>query len=355
MKITSLEIWSVELELSNPYAIAYETVSSVTNVFLRIETDKNITGCGCSSPDYEVTGETPETVQQDFKAIIEPILKGSDPLKIAAINEKLTGRLSKRPAARALVDMALYDILGKVSGLPVYLLLGGYRDSIKTSVTIGILDLNDTVKRAIELIGEGFRALKIKGGKNLEKDIERVIKVREAVGKSIELRFDANQGYTSEQTLEFIKAVRTAKLELIEQPTPREKTDLLGQLSQQVALPVMADESLLGLRDAFKLAKHDLVDMINIKLMKCGGIYHALHMNSIAKAAGFEVMVGCMDESALGISAGLHFALARPNVAYADLDGHLDLLDDPAIGAVILKKGKLYPTGNPGLGFELKH
>jgi L-alanine-DL-glutamate epimerase-like enolase superfamily enzyme len=320
----------------------------------RIETDKNIIGCGCSAPDYEVTGETPETVQQNFKSTIEPVLKESDPLRIAAINERLTEKLSKRPAAMALVDMALYDILGKVSGLPVYLLLGGYRDSIKTSITIGIADLNETVKRAIELIGEGFRALKIKGGKCLEEDIERVIKVREAVGKTIELRFDANQGYTSEQTLEFVTAVRSAKLELIEQPTPREQTDLLGKLSQQVALPVMADESLLGLRDAFKLAKRDLVDMINIKLMKCGGIYQALHMNSIARAAGYEVMVGCMDESALGISAGLHFALARPNVAYADLDGHMDLLDDPTSGAVILKKGRLYPTGKPGLGFELK-
>lgn len=354
MKIKNLEIWPVTLKLSEPYTIAYETVSSVTNIFLRIETDKNINGCGCSAPDHEVTGETPETVQQDFKSTIEPVLKGSDPLRIAAINEKLTEKLSKRPAAMALVDMALYDILGKVSGLPVYLLLGGYRDSIKTSITIGIADLNETVKRAIELIGEGFRALKIKGGKCLEEDIECVIKVREAVGKTIELRFDANQGYTSEQTLEFVTAVRSAKLELIEQPTPREQTDLLGKLSQQVALPVMADESLLGLRDAFKLAKRDLVDMINIKLMKCGGIYQALHMNSIARAAGYEVMVGCMDESALGISAGLHFALARPNVAYADLDGHMDLLDDPTSGAVILKKGRLYPTGKPGLGFELK-
>ncbi|MBD3381440.1 MAG: dipeptide epimerase [candidate division Zixibacteria bacterium] len=354
MKIRNLEIWPVTFKLSKPYTIAYETVSSVTNIFLRIETDKNINGCGCSAPDYEVTGETPETVQQDFKSTIEPVLKGSDPLRIAAINEKLTEKLSKRPAAMALVDMALYDILGKVSGLPVYLLLGGYRDSIKTSITIGIADLNETVKRAIELIGEGFRAIKIKGGKSLEEDIERVIKVREAVGKTIELRFDANQGYTSEQTLEFVTAVRSAKLELIEQPTPREQTDLLGKLSQQVALPVMADESLLGLRDAFKLAKRDLVDMINIKLMKCGGIYQALHMNSIARAAGYEVMVGCMDESALGISAGLHFALARPNVAYADLDGHMDLLDDPTSGTVTLKKGRLYPTGKPGLGFELK-
>jgi L-alanine-DL-glutamate epimerase-like enolase superfamily enzyme len=248
--------------------------------------------------------------------------------------------------------MALFDILGKASNLPLWRLLGGFRDRIKTSITIGILGEEETVEKALEWVSQGFKCLKLKGGIDVESDIRRVMKVREAVGQGIELRFDANQGFSVDESLRFVKETKRARLELIEQPTPKGQPGLLGRVTNTVSIPVMADESLMTLRDAFRIAHRGLADMVNVKLMKVGGISEALQINAVARSAGLEVMVGCMDEAALAIAAGLHFALARPNVVYADLDGHLGLHDDPSSGTVILRNGALFPKNRPGLGFE---
>lgn len=353
MKITKIEAWPVTMKLEEGYTIAYETVETTTNVFLRMQTNKGIVGFGCAAPDWQVTGETPESVLNDVEQIVAPNIAGSDPLRIAMLLERLKPLLKTHPSVLAAVDMALYDILGKVSQLPLWKLLGGFRDRIKTTVTIGILPERETLEQAEKWLAAGFKSLKLKGGKDVEMDSARVLKVREAVGKSVELRFDANQGFTVEESLKFVEATKRAGLELLEQPTPKGEPDLLGRVTSGVAIPVMADESLMNVRDVFRLARRDLIDMVNIKLMKVGGISEAFQINAVARAASLEAMVGCMDEAALGIAAGLHFALARPNVVYADLDGHIGLTGDPSAGAVIIREGILFPNDRPGLGFDL--
>lgn len=355
MKITALEAWPITMELEEPYTIAYETVSRTVNVLIRMETNKGIAGFGCAAPDEQITGETVASVLNSLDQIAKPSIKNSDPLRSIMILERLKKPLGKHPSVLAAIDMALFDLLGKAADLPLWRLLGGYRNRMKTSVTIGILPEKETVARALDWIKRGFRCLKLKGGLNVEEDIVRVLKVREAVGNDIEIRFDANQGFSVEESIAFVEQTRSARLELIEQPTPRGELDLLGRVTTDVSIPVMADESLMTLRDAFRIARRGLADMVNVKLMKVGGISEALQIDAVAKAAQLEVMVGSMDETALSIAAGLHFALARANVIYADLDGHMGLLGDPTDGAVTVKDGVLFPSERPGLGFEPKN
>ncbi|NLX95333.1 MAG: dipeptide epimerase [Rhodopirellula sp.] len=354
MKITRVEAWAVTMRLTEPYTAAYDVLEATTNVFLRIATDRRIVGCGCAAPDQQATGETAESVLNTLRTMVEPALKGADPLRSAMLRERLWPALRDEPSAMAAVDMALYDILGKRCDLPLWKLLGGYRESMRTSVTIGIQSVEGTVRQARCFVAEGFQALKIKGGLDVETDVARVHQVREAVGREIGLRFDANQGYTAEQALWFIDQARGAGLETLEQPTFQAEPDLLGQVASRGSVPIMADESVTTLRGAFRLARDNLVDMLNVKLMKVGGIAEGLKICAVARAAKLDVMVGSMDESALGIAAGLHFALADASIAYADLDGHLGLVGDPGDGAVRLRAGTLFPTDQAGLGFDLR-
>lgn len=350
MKIKKIEYFRYDIKLEEPYTIAYETVDHSTNIILRLETDKGVCGWGCSAPDLPVTGETPEKVIGLIDNELHDRLLNQSPFEYARINHEIRQNFKDYSSARAMVDMALLDCIARRAKVPLYKLLGGFRHSIPTSITIGILPLDETLKHAKNYIKQGFYILKLKGGLNLDEDVEKVKKIREKFGKEIILRFDANQGYTSADAIDFIARTEGFGIEILEQPTSLENESQLGIVSQNVHVPVMADESLKTLKDAFRLASNKLVDMVNIKIMKVGGISEAQHINSVAKAAGLEAMVGCLDECALGISAGLHFALSRPNVEFADLDGNLELLDDPTKNLFKLKNGVLIPSADFGLG-----
>ncbi len=349
MKITKISYERLDLKLAIPYTIAYETISKATNFILKLETGSTVVGYGCSAPDPIVTGESPTEVENLIKDIIQPYLIGKDPFTYALILAELRQMLGPKSSTLTMVDMALHDLISKKAGVPLFRFLGGYRGSIPTSITIGILPLDQTLSQARDCVGQGFTILKIKGGGNLQEDIEKMVKIREQF-PNITLRFDGNQGYTVNESVSFVKKTAKVGIEIFEQPTQQGQEENLGKVTDQVHIPVMADESLKTLKDVFRLARKGRVDMINIKLMKVGGIMEGMHINSVAKSANLKVMVGCNDECSLGIAAGLHFALSRRNIHYADLDGHLDLLNDPITGLFNLKNGVLTPTTNPGLG-----
>jgi len=350
MKIVSVEAYPVKLTLEEPFTIAYSTIDHTVNYFLRVETNSNIVGYGCSAYDEEVTGENEQSLKQDLNDVAIPLLLCKDPLSYHSLIKEVKKNLPNSPTALAAVDMALFDIASKKANLPLYRFLGGSRAKIKTSITIGILSIEESVKKALQWKQRGYLALKVKGGVSYQEDIEKLIKIREAVGSEIDIYFDANQGYTEKEASLVINTLFKVGAKFIEQPCNKNDLEVFSRLKGK--LPIMADESVLSGSDVLKLINRGGADLYNIKLAKSGGILGALEFDAISEASGSATMVGCMDEAGLGISGALHFTLARDNVKFADLDGHVEFIDDPSYNAVIIKDGYIYPRDAFGLGFK---
>jgi L-alanine-DL-glutamate epimerase-like enolase superfamily enzyme len=309
-----------------------------------------------SGDDFGVGSGNPTDVTHETLASMESFL-GMVPKKIVGLDENYPDRLHERldgiaagnTAAKAAVDIALFDLLSKRDKKPLYEFLGGKKDRIITDMTIGIESLETTVQRALEHAKSGFKALKIKVGLDLEEDIRRVSAVRDAIGPNIQLRVDANQGYTVEQAIKFCEVMETLQVIVVEQPVKAEDYAGLKKVAESSNLPVMADECVKSILDARKVAREGIADMINIKLMKSAGIHDAVMINRLAEAADVGTMIGCMGEIQLSIAAGLNFALSSDNVLMADLDSHFNLVDDPSSG-LVFEDGCLIAPKRPGLG-----
>ena len=351
MKINRVELTVLSIEMHEPYSVAYSDFTHADNIFIRLDSDR-FSGWGCIAPDPDVTGETIPEIYEKASSLLPELLTGEDYLRRALLMRRLKRRTPGLYSLWAGVDTALWDLLGKKAGIPVWKIIGGYREKIRSSITIGICSLEKTMTTINRYTDEGWEIIKLKGGLDVDDDIARLKRIRKDYGRRLKIRFDANQGYTPGQALYFIEQTKDLHIELLEQPTMKSRPDLLGVVTRKSPIPVMADESMISLFDAFHLVKNGLADLMNIKLMKAGGITEAIQVDAVARAAGVEVMVGCMDEAALGVAAGLHFALSRPNIRFADLDGHIDLINDPSSGAVRYHNGYLYPAAGPGFGWN---
>lgn len=354
MKIVNVEHWTEHFELTKPYTIAYETIDAVDNQIVRIETDAGVSGIGAGSPGEEVTGESIDDCRRALDLHLESVLLGRDTCALNAMVRELEDVLPAVPAARAAVDMALFDVWSQHLRKPLVELLGRAHRSLPTSITIGIESIRESIEEAQDYVKRGFRILKIKIGKSLEEDLERLYKLREALGKQILIRVDINQGYSREQYKKFIQDTEALDLEFVEQPLDALDIDGMCSLPENMRTIAAADESLLSPVDALKYAcPPKPFGIYNIKLMKCGGIYPAVKIADIAHTAGIDLMWGCNDESIVSIAAALHAALASPATRYLDLDGSLDIGRDIVKGGFILEDGELSVIDQPGLGVTL--
>ncbi|MDI6839357.1 MAG: dipeptide epimerase [bacterium] len=353
MNITNLITNPVTILLKQPFKIALGTDVTYDGVIVKIETDAGIFGLGEASPSATVTGETQGTVIDVIENKIRPTIIGKNPILIENIMAEIDSIILHNSSAKCAIDIALHDILGKYAHLPLKNLLGGFRDKITTSITIGIKPIIPTVEEAKRFVRNGVKVIKVKIGENPVEDVEKIKAIREEIGYSIKLRVDANQGYEVSDAIDVLKKLERYDIEFIEQPVAYRDIQGLKTVRAKTCIPIMVDESLHSKEDAINLIRQEVCDLFNIKLMKSGGIMEGMKIITIAEAAGIPCMIGCMTETKIGISAATHLGLAMKNVKYADLDGHLMLKKDIVEGGVVTENGENRVTDEEGLGVRM--
>ena len=352
LKITSIDIYKSDIELKEPFRIAIMEITAAHSIFIKINTDEGIYGVGESNPTWGISGET-QAINLAGASDLARLLLHKDPLNIEERMEDINRYLVHNSSLRSAFDMALYDLLGKVAGIPLYAVLGGGQRSFWTDNTIGIDDPDYMVEKAVEIKKQGFQAIKIKLGTTFSQDVERVVKIRKAIGDDLPLRLDANQGWDYSTAVRILKALEPMGIEYCEQPVAYWDYENMRRIRQNTSIAITADESLFDHHDAFKLASMGCCDYFNIKLAKSGGIHTALKINGIAESAGIPCMIGSMIETRVALSAGAHLAYAKPNIQFADLDSCFSLKEDPVIGGIQYEAGKIDLPDTPGHGADI--
>ncbi len=349
MKNIRLEAWRLEVPLKEPFTISAGTNTVSRNIVVRLTAD-GLEGWGEASPSKRVLGETLDDVEATLRRAARDDAE-VDYTSLDRIYEYVWG-LGGAPSAQAALDMALLDLYAKALGKPLWRLIGGYRDRIETDITISLLPPEEQAKRALRYVDAGFRRLKLKLGRNPEDDVERVRAVRDAVGEGVWIMVDANQGWSLDEAKWVIDRISGLGVELVEQPVAWDDLDAMAELARWSPVPIAADESVKTPRDALRVAEREAAQVINIKLMKSRGILGALRIAAISEAAGIDNMIGCMGESRVGITAGVHAAQAIRNIKVYDLDADLLQADCvfPGMGAPA-ERGVRRAPGEPGLGY----
>ena len=354
MKIKDIELFQLEIPLKKPFSTSLHTVKEARNTVVRIVTDDGRVGWGEGSPTEVITGDSNASIRGYIENCLKPILLGEEAGSLEKITSLVQDSGAGNTNAKAAVEMAVYDLFGQQLGVPVYQFLGGYQNKLQTDMTVSVAGVDEMEKDARKAVEAGFPTLKLKVGKDLLEDLERVKTVRSAVGSEINIRLDANQGWQPKEAVKIIREMEELGLdiELVEQPVLAEDFAGMKYVKDNVLTPIMADESLFSPRDAIRLIKEECCDLFNIKLMKSGGLSRALMINSVAEAAGIECMLGCMLESKIAITAAAQLAGARRNITRLDLDAPLLLAENPVQGGISYQGPQIELPRVPGLGIS---
>jgi L-alanine-DL-glutamate epimerase-like enolase superfamily enzyme len=351
MKIAKIEIYKLNVPLTEPFVIAIETITNAESIAIKISCDNGIVGWGECNPYRSIAGETQATCFEAAQFLAK-ILRGQNPTAIQETIALMDKMLAGNRCIKSAFDMALYDIAAQAAQIPLYQYLGGQNNrSIETDMTVGIGHPEKMAAAALRFKQAGFPAIKVKLGTNKKDDVERIRQIRAAIGMDIPVRIDANQGWDEATAIATLRALDAYDIEHCEQPIAAWNIGGLARVRAASPIAIMADESVFDHFDALRLVRHDACDYFNIKLSKSGGIQKALKINAIAEAAGIKCQVGCFSETRLAMTALMHFILACPNVVHFDLDAPLMLSDDPVLGGVIYgENGSVFMDDAIGIG-----
>lgn len=354
MKITNIRIGEISVPLKTPFKTALRTVNSVNDIIVEIYTDTGNTGFGEAPPTGVITGDTKGSIIGAIEDHIKKAIIGMDIENFEDIMMILDKSLIKNTSAKAAVDIALYDLYAQVYKAPLYKLLGGYRKEITTDITISVNDPEEMARDSINAVERGYKTLKIKVGKDSLTDIKRMEAIRNAVGYDVKLRIDANQGWKPKEAVHVLRKMEDAglKIEFVEQPVAAHDIDGLKFVTDNISIPVLADESVFSPQDALNILQKRAADLINIKLMKTGGLHNALKICSIAEVCGVECMIGCMLEAKVSVNAAVHLAAAKSIITKVDLDGPVLCSEDPIEGGAVFNESKITLNDTPGLGIR---
>jgi L-Ala-D/L-Glu epimerase len=355
MKITDIRFGMLRVPLKTSFKTALRTVDQVEDIIVQVHTDTGHVGWGGAPATAVITGDTLGSIVEAIRRYIAPRLVGEDVANLNRITRIVQNAMEKNSSAKAAVEIAVHDLFGQLYGAPLYKMLGGGDPVITTDITISVDTIDKMVADSIAAVDRGYDSLKIKVGKDIGVDIERIRAIYAAVENRALLRLDANQGWTAKQAVYAIQALEDAgvRLELVEQPVKAQDLDGLRYVTERVQTPVMADESVFGPAEVIELIRMRAADIINIKLMKTGGISNAVRIADIAAMHQVECMIGCMLESGVSVAAAVHLAVAKSDViTKVDLDGPSLSRYNPVVGGVLFNESEITVTDAPGLGIQ---